>query len=125
MQLTVSDHRDQALGGALINASGQIGRAIGLAIGTAVQTAVMAHERGVTGQEAGTIKERDPASLRGIRAANWFSCGLALFCMVISLLVLRGTGIVGEIPKPSKGKGGQMTAVRVETALETRANTGL
>jgi len=31
---------DQALGGALINAVAQVGRAVGLALGTAVQTAV-------------------------------------------------------------------------------------
>ena len=109
----------------MINASGQVGRAIGLAIVTAVQTAVMAHERGVSVQNAGTIVKRDPASLKGIRAANWFNCGLALFCMVISLLVLRGTGIVGEIPSYSKEKRGQEGVVREEPVLDGRVNPGL
>ena len=44
---------DQALGGALINSLGQIGRAIGLAIATAVQTAVMAAEEGVDVKKVG------------------------------------------------------------------------
>ncbi|KAL1799635.1 hypothetical protein ACET3X_003672 [Alternaria dauci] len=39
---------DASLGGALITAVGQIGRAIGLAIGTAVQTAVVAREKGLS-----------------------------------------------------------------------------
>ncbi|KAI1638155.1 drug resistance protein [Biscogniauxia mediterranea] len=91
---------DQALGGALVNAMGQIGRAVGLALTTAIQTAVMAHERGVPVEESGRILPWDPASLVGIRAANWFSCALALSGMILVGVAFRGTGIVGKIEKP-------------------------
>lgn len=101
--------KDQAMGGAIINASGQIGRAIGLAITTAVQTAVTARERGVSVREVGSIKEWDTPSLKGIRAANWFNFGLCICCLVICFASFRGTGIVGKIPDPPQRRGGLQT----------------
>lgn len=90
---------DQALGGALVNACGQTGRAIGLAITTAIQTAVMARERGVPVEESGGIEPWDPASLVSLRVANWFNFALALLGAAIVGLAFRGTGIVGKIEK--------------------------
>ncbi|KAH8651374.1 efflux transporter [Xylariales sp. PMI_506] len=98
---------DQALGGALINASGQVGRAIGLALTTAIQTAVLARARGVPVEDVGSIEAWDDASLQSIRAANWFNFGLSLLCMVICGLAFRGTGIVGKLPDQPGRTGGE------------------
>ncbi|KAK3502967.1 major facilitator superfamily-domain-containing protein [Neurospora crassa] len=89
---------DQALGGALVNACGQIGRAVGLAIATAIQTAVMAQQRGVSVEDAGYMKEWEDASLAGIRAANWFHMALGLCSLAVVLIAFRGSGIIGKIP---------------------------
>ncbi|EFX02166.1 efflux transporter [Grosmannia clavigera kw1407] len=96
----------QAMGGALINASGQIGRAIGLAITTAIQLTVVAHERGVPVQDVGAVVKGDPASLRGIRVANWFNLALGGCCVILCAVLFRGTGIVGKIPVQRQRQGG-------------------
>ncbi|KAK7932307.1 hypothetical protein PG985_003019 [Apiospora marii] len=98
---------DQALGGALINASGQLGRSIGLAITTAAQTAIMARERGVPVEQSGKVLPWDPPSLVGLRGANWLNFALAMFCTVLVGLFFRGTGIVGKIQKPVEGGRGK------------------
>ncbi|KAF3012663.1 hypothetical protein E8E14_011278 [Neopestalotiopsis sp. 37M] len=98
---------DQALGGALINACGQTGRAIGLAITTAIQTAVLARERGVPVEESGGIEPWDAPSLLSLRVANWFNSALALLGAVIVGLAFRGTGIVGKIEKTPARSGGE------------------
>ncbi|KAI5862642.1 drug resistance protein [Durotheca rogersii] len=90
---------DQALGGALVNAMGQIGRAVGLAITTAIQTAIMARDRGVEVEHVGRILAWEPASLAGLRAGQWFNVGLALCCAVVVAIYFRGTGIIGKIEK--------------------------
>jgi hypothetical protein len=90
--------RDQALGGAMINASGQIGRSIGLAISTAIQTAFMARAKGIPVTAVGKIEVGDLTSLMGIRVANWFNFALALCCIILCGVSFRGTGIVGQIP---------------------------
>lgn len=101
---------DQALGGALINASGQLGRSIGLAITTAAQTAIMARERGVPVEQSGKVLPWDPPSLIGLRGANWLNFALAMFCTVLVGLTFRGTGIVGKIQKPvDEGRGKEAT----------------
>jgi predicted MFS family arabinose efflux permease len=87
---------DQALGGALINAMGQVGRAIGLAVATAIQTAVMARERGVDVQDAGAVELGDAASLAGLRAAEWWHFGLGIVALLVVLVAFRGTGIIGK-----------------------------
>ncbi|KAI0841053.1 drug resistance protein [Hypoxylon sp. FL0890] len=95
---------DQALGGALINSMGQVGRAIGLAVTTAIQTAVMARDRGVPVEEAGKIIPWEPASLNGLRAGVWFNFALALCCAIVVAVYFRGTGIVGKIEKPQQSE---------------------
>ncbi|KAH8912261.1 MFS general substrate transporter [Coniochaeta sp. PMI_546] len=88
--------QDQALGGALVNSMGQIGRSIGLAIATALQTAVMARKRGLSVQDVGPVKAWDDASLLGMQAANWFHFALGVTSMVIAVSAFRGAGIVGK-----------------------------
>ncbi|RYP68558.1 hypothetical protein DL770_008423 [Monosporascus sp. CRB-9-2] len=96
---------DQAMGGALINAMGQIGRSIGLAITTAIQTGVMASQRGLPVEQSGGIQAWEPASLAGLRTGNWFNFGLGVFCMALVAISFRGTGIVGKIEKPVRSDG--------------------
>ncbi|EFX00209.1 major facilitator superfamily MFS-1 [Grosmannia clavigera kw1407] len=93
---------DQAMGGALVNAAGQIGRAIGLAVATAIQTAVMASSRGRSIVDAGPVKSHEHATLIGFRAANWFNFALSIAAILVVLVAFRGSGIVGRVPsKPS------------------------
>lgn len=95
---------DQAIGGALINSVGQIGRSIGLAIATAIQTAVMAHGRGVSVKDAGSIKAWDANSLGGLRAASWFDFALGLVSLVLVLMAFRTLEIVGKVEPLAKKK---------------------
>ncbi|KAF9873732.1 major facilitator superfamily transporter [Colletotrichum karsti] len=95
---------DQALGGALVNSVGQVGRSIGLAISTAIQTAVMANARGISVENVGPVKEWDQPSLDGIRAASWMNFALGISSVVIVCVFFRGSEIVGKA-EPSKPKG--------------------
>ncbi len=92
-------HEDASLGGGLITAVGQVGRAFGLAIGTAVQTAIMAKQRGVPIHEIGSAghasKPWDDALRDGIRGTAWFNFGLGLASTAVVLLFIRGIGVVG------------------------------
>ncbi|KAK5131688.1 hypothetical protein LTR08_000742 [Meristemomyces frigidus] len=88
---------DQSLGGAMINAVGQVGRAIGLAIATAIQIAVQeSHE----GTAKGAVTEQgnvgSPAFLAGLRAAEWFSAAIAFVAVVVATFAFRGVGIIGR-----------------------------
>ncbi|KAJ2902265.1 hypothetical protein MKZ38_000806 [Zalerion maritima] len=105
-------HEDQALGGALINAVGQFGRAIGLAIVTAVQTSVMAKERGVSVEHVGQVVQWEEASLKGLRAADWLSFGLGVTALSVVCIFFRGSGIVGKVEK--RGRGGGEEAIMNE-----------
>ncbi|KAG7287685.1 hypothetical protein NEMBOFW57_007198 [Staphylotrichum longicolle] len=87
---------DQALGGALVNSMGQIGRAIGLAVATAIQTAVMSKERGVIVQKAGSVEVGDLPSLLGLRAAEWWNFALGISALSVVLVAFRGSGIIGK-----------------------------
>ncbi|KAL2354358.1 major facilitator superfamily domain-containing protein [Cryomyces antarcticus] len=87
---------DQALGGALINAVGQIGRAIGLAIGTAVQTAVE-RKHGVA--ESSSAASGSQALLEGLRAAAWLDLALAAAAFLVVISAFRGAGKLGAIRK--------------------------
>jgi Na+/melibiose symporter-like transporter len=87
---------DQAMGGALVNAVGQVGRSIGLAIATAIQTAVMAQQQGRQIQDVGPVLAGDEAGLAGLRAADWFNFGTALVSVSVVLVAFRGSGIVGK-----------------------------
>ncbi|KZM26058.1 uncharacterized protein EKO05_0005871 [Ascochyta rabiei] len=90
---------DASLGGALITAVGQIGRAIGLALATAVQTAIVAKELSVSveqvGEEGHGLAPWDPALKMGIRGTAWFNFGMSILSLVIVLVFIRGIGIVG------------------------------
>jgi len=95
--------QDQALGGALINAVGQVGRSIGLAISTTAQTAVMARERNVPVQKVGEVKPWDEPSLLGLRAANWTTFALGICSLLVVAVAFRGTGIIGKADAPASG----------------------
>lgn len=92
---------DQALGGALINAVGQVGRAVGLAIMTAIETAVIAEKKGVPIDWIGGDKREqlvgvgDEALKVGLRSASWFSTGIGLAAVVVAAVFFRGVGKVG------------------------------
>jgi predicted MFS family arabinose efflux permease len=90
---------DASLGGALITAVGQIGRAIGLAIATAVQTAILAKEKGVSvdsvGNEGFGSQHWDAALKLSIRGTHWFNFGMSVASTVVVLLFIRGIGIIG------------------------------
>ena len=89
---------DQALGGALINAVGQIGRAIGLAIATAVQTSVIAADKHQSVDAVGKLvfEHHDPSFLKGLRAGNWLSFAFGMVACVVVAVAFRGTGKLGK-----------------------------
>ncbi|KAM0330218.1 hypothetical protein ACHAQA_004392 [Verticillium albo-atrum] len=112
---------DQALGGALINSAGQLGRAIGLAISTAVQTAVMAKSRGVSVEDVGETKPWDGPSLDGLRAANWMNFGYGVSSLLLVLFVFRSSEIVGKAEPQTGRSGGEEGIMNEEdTDLERR-----
>lgn len=91
---------DQALGGALINAVGQIGRAIGLAIGTAIQVAVQAsHENSSVTDVSSETDAHNSAYLEGLRAAEWLNFAMAVAGFVVVGVAFRGAGILGAHKK--------------------------
>ncbi|ATY66642.1 efflux protein [Cordyceps militaris] len=93
---------DQAVGGALINAVSQLGRAIGIALATAIQTAVLARRRGVSVESVGPLTEMDNPSLASIRIASWFNFALGIASMVIVCVAFRKMEVIGRIaPKPA------------------------
>jgi len=114
---------DQALGGALINSMGQIGRALGLAVATAIQTAVMAKERGVGVQEAGSVEKWDPASLKGLRAAGWWNFALGICALSVVLIAFRGTGVIGKaaVGKPTGSPAHSGSEVQVADGRDEEA----
>ncbi|KAF2840087.1 drug resistance protein [Patellaria atrata CBS 101060] len=91
-------HEDQAMGGGLINAVGQVGRSIGLAIGTAVEVAVIARQKNMDTSTVGTtdLELRDSAMLDGLRAAQWLSSGFALAACLVAGFAFRHAGKVGH-----------------------------
>ncbi|KAK5990756.1 Low affinity ammonium transporter-like protein [Cladobotryum mycophilum] len=93
--------QDQAVGGALINAMGQFGRAIGLAISTAIQTAVMADARHVPIKDVGGIRAWDLASLKGLRMAFWSSFAFGAASLLLVLVAFRSMEIVGKADPPT------------------------
>ncbi|POS73853.1 hypothetical protein DHEL01_v207758 [Diaporthe helianthi] len=93
---------DQAMGGALVNAVGQIGRAIGLAIATAIQTSVMAGARGTSVEGSGPMQAWDQPTLEGLQAAQWFNCTLGVTNLLVVAVAFRGSGIVGKPDRKGK-----------------------
>lgn len=84
----------QAMGGALLNAFGQFGRIFGLAIATATQTAVVAHQKGISIEDVGAVKQGDKASLAGLRAANWLNFAFGICAFAIVAIAFRGKGVI-------------------------------
>lgn len=95
---------DQAMGGALVNAVGQFGRAIGLAIGTAIQTAVIANARGTSVKDAGSLKAWDRPTLLGLQAAQYFNFSLGVVSTVCVLVAFRSLGTIGKAGMKKKNK---------------------
>jgi MFS family permease len=80
---------DQAMGAAIFQTLGQVGRSIGLAIATAIQIAVQdKHEDG--------ISSNNEVLLRGYRAANWFSFAIGVIAIAIAAYAFRGAGKLGK-----------------------------
>lgn len=90
---------DQAIGGAAINAVGQVGRAIGLAIGTAIQVAVQDSREGTASAVTGEGSRHNPAFLAGLRGAEWFNVGMAVAGLLVVAFAFRGAGILGLAKK--------------------------
>jgi predicted MFS family arabinose efflux permease len=90
---------DASLGGALISAVGQIGRAVGLALATAVQTAIIAKEMGVSVDQVGEkglgMEPWNPALKAGIRGTAWFNFGMSVLSLLIVVVFIRRIGIIG------------------------------
>ncbi|KAM3456432.1 hypothetical protein MY3296_001711 [Beauveria thailandica] len=107
---------DQAIGGALINAVGQMGRAVGLAIATAIQTAVLARERGVSVENVGAVQELDYASLLSIRIASWFNFAIGVAAMVTVCVAFRKMEVIGRIAPEPDAEG-----IKEEHELRSRA----
>jgi hypothetical protein len=91
---------DQALGGGLVNALGQIGRAIGLAIGTAIQIAVQSSQEDVPNVANAVIDNvgRD-SYLQGLHAAEWLNVGFAATGFLIVAFAFNGAGVIGGAKK--------------------------
>lgn len=87
---------DQAMGGALINAMGQFGRAIGLAIATSVQTAVMADALDVPVEDVRDLQPHDPVLLKGLRGASWLGVGFVITSLVLVIFTFRNMDIIGK-----------------------------
>ena len=87
---------DQAMGGAMLNAIGNVGRAILLAIATAIQVTVQESKQGSSnGAVTGVGDVGNRAFLAGLRAAQWFNFGLALIAVFIATFAFRRVGIIG------------------------------
>jgi hypothetical protein len=90
---------DQALGGALINAVGQVGRSIGLAIGVAIQVAVQESHGDNESATSGNGDLHNMAFLAGIRAGMWFNVTLAAIAFIVVAVAFRGAGVMGGSKK--------------------------
>ncbi|TLS25705.1 hypothetical protein PpBr36_07283 [Pyricularia pennisetigena] len=121
---------DQALGGALVNAVGQVGRAVGLAIATAVQVSVMAKARGNSIESAGPVQAGDGPSLDGLRAAFWFNLAVGVCAAAVAAIAFRGSGIIGipekttTVESPTSSRPGQETTGIAPPPAVVEANRG-
>ncbi|KAF4470915.1 hypothetical protein FALBO_2177 [Fusarium albosuccineum] len=99
-------HEDQAVGGALINSSGMIGRAIALAIATAIQSSVMADARGVGVEDVGPVEAWDAPSLKGLRAGGWTNFAILVMALGLVVFTFRGMEVIGKVPeRPDRSEG--------------------
>ena len=95
---------DQAMGGAIVNAMGQFGRAIGLAIATAVQTAVVADALDVSVEDVVSLEPHNPIILQGIRAAEWLNVGLVIASLALVIFTFRNMDILGKTAPVSRAE---------------------
>jgi len=80
--------QDQAMGGGIVTATGQLGRMVVLALATAVESSV---RRSRVNAQASAAA----AQLESYRAAQWFNCAVAAVSMLFAILMFRGAGVVG------------------------------
>ncbi|CAE6527067.1 unnamed protein product [Rhizoctonia solani] len=80
---------EQSLAGGIFNTVNQLGTAFGLAIASVVSDSVHRKTLRETGDELGSL-------LRGYRAAFWTCFGFGAVALVLTLMFLRGIGIVGH-----------------------------
>lgn len=85
--------QDQAIGGGLVNAVGQLGRSIGLAIAVALETSITKNDAG--GRSA------DALLLYGYRSVEWLNFAFAIVSLIIATIAFRGAG---KIAKPGGKK---------------------
>lgn len=78
---------NQAIGGGIVNAVGQLGRALMLAIAVAIQTSVEKRQAG---------RGEAEALLRAYRAVEWFNTGVAIVAISVAVVAFRGAGKVGK-----------------------------
>lgn len=79
---------DQAMGAAIFQTLGQVGRSIGLAIATAIQISVTRSNEATVGEKEGLLK--------GYRAADWFSFSIGVVSFGVALFSFKGAGIQGK-----------------------------
>ncbi|GAB1526530.1 hypothetical protein RhiTH_009697 [Rhizoctonia solani] len=94
---------EQSLAGGIFNTLNQLGTAFGLAIASVVNNSVYRQSVRASGDEVESL-------LLGYRAAFWTCFGFGMAALVLTLVFLRGIGIVGHETKSddegSREKGG-------------------
>ncbi|CAE6530569.1 unnamed protein product [Rhizoctonia solani] len=91
---------EQSLAGGIFNTLTQLGTAFGLAIANVVNNSVQRKALRESGDELGSL-------LRGYRAAFWTCFGFGMAALALTLIFLRGIGIVGHSPKSNDSKDGE------------------
>ncbi|KAH7332782.1 MFS general substrate transporter [Rhizoctonia solani] len=89
---------EQSLAGGIFNTLNQLGTAFGLSIASVVNNSVHQSALHSSGDELGSL-------LRGYRAAFWTCFGFGMAALVLTLIFLRGIGIVGHSPKSGANEG--------------------
>ncbi|KAG8753279.1 hypothetical protein FRC12_011601 [Ceratobasidium sp. 428] len=97
--------QEQSVAGGIFNTVNQLGTAFGLAIASVVNDSV--HRKAL--RESGGL-DTSGALLRGYRAAFWTCFAFGIVALVLTLVFLRGIGVVGEREK-SKTRGEKEPAV--------------
>ncbi|KAF8675545.1 Transporter, partial [Rhizoctonia solani] len=89
---------EQSLAGGIFNTLNQLGTAFGLAIASVVNNSVYRQSVRASGDEVESL-------LLGYRAAFWTCFGFGMAALVLTLVFLRGIGIVGHETKSSAQDG--------------------
>ena len=80
---------DQAMGGGIVNAVGQFGRALGLAIAVAVETRV-----NLNALASGSTEKE--ARLQSYRAVEYLSFAFGVIAMAVAGVAFYGRGVVAH-----------------------------